>query len=206
VAVVGLAIVVILLGGCGRGHAPADSSASAALSSDNVATAAAEADPSTWRPFQGQGFSISAPPDYAVDPNHDYKAMGPGTGIHGVAFAVPASLATGTNLGADSYIAVETLATPALCVPAQFLSDANPAPSVEQAGRVLKAATSNEGAAGNVYDQTVYTIANGATCIGVRYFVHSTEIGAYPAGTIKPFDRVALTARFDEIRQTLSLF
>ena len=39
----------------------------------------------------------------------------------------------------------------------------------------------------------------------VRYFIHSSNIGNYPEGAVREFDRQALLNQFDQIRRSLIL-
>jgi hypothetical protein len=155
--------------------------------------------------YRAEGFSIAAPVSFAVDPNHDYQALGPGKDIRGVAFTIPAALAKGTNLADDSYVAVETLPGSGPCSPGRFLSSSRPLPAA-RVGRIAYAiAGSSEGAAGNIYDETVYAVKGSSPCLAVRYFIHSLNIGNFDPGAVRAFDRRALTRRFDAIRKTLKL-
>ena len=58
-------------------------------------------------------------------------------------------------------------------------------------------------AAGNRYEETVYTLPGTNPCIAVRYFIHYGVFQNYPAGTVREFDQQALLASFDAIRHTL---
>ena len=162
-------------------------------------------DPAGWMRYDSAGFSIAAPPGWTPDVSHVYQALGPGKDIHGIAFTIPASMAAGTNLSTETYLAVETLPGQAACTAAAFLSDSTPAPAVTSGGVSYSVATSSQGAAGNQYDETVYAARGTTPCIAVRAFIHSTNIGNYDPGTIKAFDRTALVAQFDAIRATLKI-
>jgi hypothetical protein len=156
-----------------------------------------------WTRYSQAGFSIAAPSTFTPDPTHDYQALGPGKDIKGFALTIPASLAKGTNLGSDSYIAVETLPGTAPCTAAAFLDSPTAAPTVTTNGITYSVATGNDAGAGNFYDETVYAVQGSSPCIGVRYFIHSLNIGNFDPGTVKAFDRGALIAQFDAIRATL---
>src|ERR1035437_7975071 len=56
-----------------------------------------------------EGFSIYYPIGFTVNENYVYQELGPGKDINGVKFTIPASLASGTNLGSDSYLSVEEI-------------------------------------------------------------------------------------------------
>jgi len=188
--------------------APASAAAAASSAASVGATAssaAVSADPAGWTRYASAGFSIATPPGWTIDTAYDDQELGPGQDIHGVSFTIPASLAKGTNLSSNSYISVETLPGLKTCATSAFLSDADPKPAVTQNGVTFQVAEANQGAAGNVYDETVYVAQGASPCIAVRYFIHSTNIGNYDPGTIKAFDQAALVARFDAIRKTLRL-
>lgn len=155
--------------------------------------------------YHGDGFSITAPSGFRIDPRHDYQALGPGRDIRGVAFTIPGALAKGTNLARDSYIAVETLPGDGACVAARFLAAANPAPA-QRVGRIAySVATSSDAGAGNLYDETVFAVKGSSPCRAVRYFIHSLNIGNFDPGAVRAFDRPALVRRLDAIRKTLVL-
>lgn len=58
--------------------------------------------------------------------------------------------------------------------------------------------------AGNLYEQTFYRIAYQGTCYEITFYIHSTNIGNYPAdSSVKEFDRAALIQKFEAILSTL---
>jgi len=158
-----------------------------------------------WVRYSETGFSIAAPAAFTPDPTHDYTALGPGKDIKGFALTIPASLAKGTNLGADSYIAVETLPGTAPCSATAFLDSPTAAPTVTSHGITYLVATGNDAGAGNFYDETVYAVKGSSPCVGVRYFVHSLNIGNFTPGAVTAFNGPALIAQFDAIRATLTV-
>lgn len=155
--------------------------------------------------YTGAGFFIDTPLGWAVKTDYDYEDVAPGKEIHGVSFTIPAQVAAGTNLAPDSYIAVETLPGLRTCAAAPFLSDPDALPPVTEDGFVFSVAKASQGAAGNVYEETVFAAAGTRPCIAVRYFIHSLNIGNFDPGAVKPFDRAALVAQFDSIRKSLRL-
>ncbi len=66
-------------------------------------------------------------------------------------------------------------------------------------------ASSTSAAAGNLYEEQVYALATSSPCTAVRYFIHSSNVGNYPAGAVREFDRAALLAEFDIIRRSVSI-
>lgn len=143
-------------------------------------------------------FSVRVPPGFTINERHRYTRLGPGKTIEGVAFAIPKSMTDGTNLAADSYISIEWR-DGQRCTVADFLADATEeAPLRENGGRWL-VGTAGDAGAGNLYEETVHVRG----CDAVRSFVHSTNIGNYPPGTVRAFDRVALGNAADAIRRSL---
>jgi hypothetical protein len=61
----------------------------------------------------------------------------------------------------------------------------------------------DEGAAGNEYEQHLFALIGSSPCFAVRYFIHSGGIGAYDPGTLHAFDKPALLSQFDRIRRLL---
>ncbi len=162
---------------------------------------------SAWQTYTDAkyGFSISYPLGWKVDAKYVYDALGPGKGIPGVAFMIPVSMASGTNLSSDSYIAVEFMPAAPVCDSGRFLDYVDKSFAMTDAGRRYSYAEVGEGAAGNYYEQRIYALTDSKPCVGVRTFLHSTNIGNYDPKTVRQFDREALLAQFDRIRRTLVL-
>lgn len=151
-----------------------------------------------------KGFSISYLPGYLVDESYTYQELGPGQDIAGVKFTIPATLSSGTNLSADSYLSVELLPGAInSCSAERFLDNPTSAGFVDVNDHRYSIATADGAGAGNRYKETIYAtpIMNG--CLAVRYFIHYSVFENYPAGTIGQFDQQALLNQFNKIRQTL---
>lgn len=65
--------------------------------------------------------------------------------------------------------------------------------------------TSDGAGAGNYYQQEIYRMVNENVCYEVIYFMHSTNIGNYPAGTVIEFGRDAVIQKFDDIFSTFEI-
>lgn len=164
-----------------------------------------------WKLFASTttGLSVRYPKDYTVNKNYTYDGMGPDTSrIVGVKFTIPATLYQGTNLsGFDTGVSVEQLSSTSTstCSASSFLAHANAEekPYTDLGILYSTAFVSNAGA-GNFYEERVYAITHSTPCSAVRYFIHATNIGNY-TGTVKEFDKAALVAQFDKIRQSLQL-
>ncbi len=150
------------------------------------------------------GFSLRYPEGYARDESYRYQELGPGKDILGVKFTIPAALATGTNLSADSYVSVEEIPQVRDCSAALFL-ERGVAEDVVDDGTTYSVASSTGAGAGNRYEETVYAFPGTSPCIAVRYFIHYGVLENYPAGTVRAFDHQSLTDQFDAIRRTLSI-
>ena len=150
-------------------------------------------------------YSVVYPSDYTVDPNYQYTEV-PHKPIAGVKFTIPGSMATGTNLAADSYVSVEMLPRAKICTGDIYLPENVTSETITDAnGMQYSLATSTNGAAGSFYEEDVYAIPGSSPCTAVRYVIHSTDIGNYPAGTVTAFDESALLSAFETIRHSLTL-
>jgi hypothetical protein len=148
------------------------------------------------------GFSLHLPSDYTVDESYTYQEFGPGKDITGIKFTIPSSMATGTNLGSDSYMSIEEIPKIQDCTAALFLGQGI-ARTLADGGTTYSVASTTGAAAGNRYEETVYALPGTNPCIAVRYFIHYGIFQNYPAGMVREFDQQALLASFDAIRRTL---
>ena len=160
---------------------------------------------------QSGSFSIRLPkllgptePGYAIDEDFAY-ALSPEESISGVKFTIPANLATGTNLSADSYLSVETIPNSITCTADLFLPQATATSTQTDDGTTYSVATSSEAAAGNRYQEKVFALSDTNPCMAVRYFVHYTVLENYEPGIVKEFDAAGLIMEFDRIRKTLMI-
>ena len=151
------------------------------------------------------GFSIRYPTDYSINTSYKYQALGPGKDISGVKFTIPSSITTGTNLSNfDTGISVEIIPATQDCNANLFLDGNTNAQIVTDNGSDYSFASTTQGAAGNRYEEEVWTISEINSCIAIRYFIHSTNIENYPEGTVLEFDRAALINQFEKIRHSLT--
>ncbi len=151
------------------------------------------------------GVSISYPNDYIVNTAYANSSFGDKKLIHGVSFTIPSSMATGTNLSSDTYVAVEQLPNAKNCTADIFILDNVKATTVQDGGTTYSVASTSDAGAGNRYEETVYALPDSKPCTAVRYFVHYGVIENYPAGQVTAFDRAALLSSFDTIRRSLKL-
>ncbi len=147
--------------------------------------------------------SIRYPTGYKVDNNYKYQALGPDKDINGVKFTIPDSMATGTNLSADSYISVEQIPGKNNCSASDFTNMNTKAQTLSDSGIDYSFASSSNAGAGNRYEEFIYALPGTSPCTAVRYFIHYSIFENYPEGTIKQFDKSAIINQFDQIRRTL---
>ena len=152
------------------------------------------------------GFSISYPERYRVIDSYTYDQFGPKKLIRGVKFAIPMSMAIGTNLsGSDTGVSVEWLPHAKKCTADIYIPANVPSFTLTDAGVQYSIASTSGAGAGNFYEEKVYAIASSTPCTAVRYFIHSTNIGNYEPGSVREFDPVSLLKEFDAIRTSLIL-
>ncbi len=148
------------------------------------------------------GYSIAYPLDFSAVEKHSY-AFSSTKNILGFRVNIPADMATGTNLSADSYVSVEQLPNARACTGDIFLKANVKATNVTEAGISYSMASSSDAAAGNRYEEIVYALKDSAPCTAVRYFIHYTNIQNYPDGAVTEFNKAALITEFDQIRRSL---
>lgn len=158
---------------------------------------------SSWQTYATTTYSLQYPPSYALNTAYAYDQFGPAKLIHGVSVTVPASMATGTNLSADTRLSVEQLPRAKKCTGDIFILANVVAQKVTEGGIEYSVATTSGAGAGNFYEESVYALATSTPCTAVRYLVHSTNINNYPVGAVREFDRGALISELDKIRASL---
>lgn len=152
------------------------------------------------------GFSIKYPSDYRLDENYSYNLLGEGKELPGVAFFVPKTLTDGTNLSEETHIGVEALKNGMTCEAKSFFGDVVDSQKTEIInGKTFSVATASGAGAGNFYEEIVSVENSKTPCIGLRLFIHSTNIGNYDPGTRKEFDKNALLDVYQKMRESLSL-
>ena len=155
--------------------------------------------------YATSSYSIVYSRDFGIDTAYANTSVSPTKPIAGVKFTIPMTMATGTNLSADSYVSVEQLPRAKICTGDIYLSANVRAESETIGGVSYSVASSTEGAAGSRYEEIVFAKSGSNPCTAVRYFIHSTSIENYPIGTVREFDRAALLAAFDTVRDSLSI-
>lgn len=152
-------------------------------------------------------FSVQYPHDYSVDSNYTYGELEESKNVKGVKFTMPASITIGTNLASDSYFSIEWVPSEQnpRCLPSFFLPGSPKDIVVNSTDGLYVVASTTGAAAGNRYEETVYSYAgvDMPFCVVERHFIHYGAIENYPAGTTKEFDRAALMTQFGSITQSL---
>ena len=158
-------------------------------------------------------YSVRYPGNFVLNAQYAYDQFGPNKLINGVKFTIPASVAmastsspqAGTNLSSDTYLSIEQLPRAKKCTGDIYLTASVVAQNITENGTDYSFASSTGAAAGNRYEEHVYALATSSPCTAVRYYIHSTNIGNYPAGAVREFDKAALLTEFDKIRASLVL-
>ncbi len=155
---------------------------------------------------RAEGFSIRYPAGYAVNTSYKYQALGPGKYIAGIKFIIPAAMASGTNLSAyDTGVSVEEIPGVRGCDATPFVYPGVKSAVVNDNGTEYSVAMTSDAGAGNFYEETVWAIPGTDPCTALRYFIHFTNIGNYPPGVVREFDRTALLQQFDAMRRSLMI-
>jgi membrane-bound inhibitor of C-type lysozyme len=162
------------------------------------------ADDTTTYSYPPLGFSIKYPKTYSLNESYQYQGLATEQ-IPGIKVSVPSTLTEGTNLSSDSGVSVEYLPNATVCSASLFLYGNPKASNVQDGGITYSVASTTDAGAGNRYEEIVYALAGANPCIAVRYFIHSTVLENYPAGTRTAYDRAALLAQFDAVRHSLTL-
>lgn len=158
-----------------------------------------------WKTYANEelAFSISYRSDFPLDESYTYDLLGSGKELSGVSFTVPQSFVQGTNLSADTKLSVEVAKNSASCRDQDFLETIQSRERVDEEGAVYDVLRGGGAAAGNLYEEIVYRLPN---CYAIRYFIHTTNIGNYPAGTVREHDRRQLFEIFDRMRHSYEAY
>lgn len=150
-------------------------------------------------------YSLEYPPEFTIDPDFSNTSVSASKPIAGVKLTIPMTMATGTNLSADSFMSIEQLPRAKSCTADIYLAANVRSATVTDFGKQYSIASSSDAGAGNRYEEIVYAYPESQPCTAVRYFIHSTAIENYPEGTVREYDRAALIDTFDTIRRSLLL-
>ena len=146
-----------------------------------------------------KGFSLSYGGGMKVSEAYAYDNLQSGKSIPGVSFAFEPEYFRGTNLSSDSRVAVEWTDSTA-CTPKEFTDE--PLRDIEMQSinsKVWSVASTSGAAAGNLYEEVLYTAKGSADCFNVRLFLHSSNIGNYAPGSVRAFDRISIDQLFKQM-------
>lgn len=149
-------------------------------------------------------YSVTYPADFTIDEAYAYQGV-PKKPIPGVKFTISSTMATGTNLSSDSGVSIETLPHANKCSGDIYMYQNVKSRELIVASTTFSVASTTDAGAGNLREEIVYAIPNSHPCTALRYMIHTTNMGNYPEGTVREFDRAALMTEFDKIRDSLML-
>lgn len=156
-----------------------------------------------WSVYEGPYFTVSYPSGYIVNPSYTFD-ISPEKRVEGVSFTVDPRMASGTNLGTDTRITVESIPTLSSCNAAAYLDGSHTPFTVVERGKTYSVATSSGAGAGNFYEEVVYVRTdNLGPCPAVHYYIHNLNIQNFPEGTVVEYDRFKLLEEFDKLRLSL---
>ena len=150
------------------------------------------------------GISVRYPDDFSVDAEYVYDGLGKEKRISGVSFTIPKEKISGTNLSSDTTVSVEVIPNTPACSARMFIRDSRNVKPLLDGDTGYSFGTMKDHRVGNIYEEQVYALVGSSPCIAVRYFIHSTNIGNYPSGTVTEFNRKDLLLVFDTVRRSVS--
>lgn len=203
-AVVIVVILMLIIGGAIAYRGPLLRLVAPAPASPPAATTTPDAT-AAWQSYATTTYTFKYRPGYTLNTAYAYDQFGPAKLIAGVSVTIPAAMATGTNLSADTRLSIEQLPRAKKCTGDIFILANVAAQNITAEGTDYSLATTSGAAAGNLYEEHVYALATSTPCTAVRYLVHSGNIANYPAGTVREFDRAALLGEFDKIRRSVRI-
>jgi len=157
-----------------------------------------------WKTYNSPYLSVNYPESFVIDTSYIYNLLGEGRGIKGISFTVPQSVKEATNL-VEAYISVEWMPTKRNCHAKNFAANTLLDSSTIENGVHFTIAYNSEGAAGSIYEETVYSRISEKYCYGIRLFIHSSNIGNYDPGTVKEYDRTRLDQIFKKMRNSFKI-
>ncbi len=203
-AVVIVVILMLAIGGAIAYRGPLLRLVAPAPKAPPVATTTPDTT-AAWQSYATSTYSFKYPQSYAFNTAYAYDQFGPAKLIVGVSITIPAAMATGTNLSADTRLSIEQLPRAKKCTGDIFILANVAAQNITAEGTDYSLATTSGAAAGNLYEEHVYALATSTPCTAVRYLVHSANIANYEPGAVREFDRAALLGEFDKIRRSVRM-
>ena len=165
-------------------------------------------DMASWKTYTDgvKGFSIKYPSGWTVNTTYTDSVMGPGKERSGVSFTIPKSMTTGTNLGWDTSVSVETNTYATTCSASEFYGTGSMSKTFDAQvnGAMYNFATGSDAGAGNRYETFFATMPGTNPCLGVQLFIHSSNIDNYDPGTVQAFDRTQLLSIYETMLSTFT--
>jgi hypothetical protein len=170
------------------------------LGSSAMATASAARH---FSPANG-AYIVTVPENWTIQTDYTFDALGPGHPLSGVLFSIPQSAAAGTNLSSlGTGVAVVMPPPPQPCNARDYLATARDSVELGEAGTLWTLARATEIGAGTRSTTQIFARRIKGRCLLVLYLVHTTDLSAYPKGSVQPYDQVALIRAFDQLRHSL---
>jgi hypothetical protein len=170
------------------------------LSSSAMATASAARH---FSPANGV-YIATVPKSWTIQTDYTFNALGPGHPLPGVLFSIPQSEAAGTNLSSlGTGVAVVTPSAQQPCNARDYLATARDSIELGEAGTLWTLARATDVGAGTKSTTQIFARRVNGHCLLVLYLVHTTDLSAYPKGSVRPYDQVALMRAFDQLRHSL---
>jgi hypothetical protein len=145
-------------------------------------------------------FSIQYPKDDVFSQGSQYAFAAQNSLI---SINLPESYYPGTNLGEASVI-IGVTSTPALvnnCLQPQLENEKVQGVKNIDNKEFIRFIGEGVGA-GNIYDTTSYRLVYNNSCYEIVLLMHSGNIGNYPTGAVKEFDRLATLEKLNIIAET----
>ncbi len=151
-------------------------------------------------------YIATVPQNWTIQTDYTFSVLGPGHPLPGVLFSIPQSEAAGTNLSSlGTGVAVVTPPRHQPCDARDYLATARNSVELSEAGILWTMAHATDVGTGTKSTTQIFARRIGGHCLLVLYLVHTTDLNAYPAGSVQPYDRVALLRTFDRVRRSLVL-
>jgi hypothetical protein len=150
-------------------------------------------------------YIATVPKNWTIQTDYTFNALGPGHPLSGVLFSIPQSAAAGTNLSSlGTGVAVVIPPAQQPCNARDYLATARDSIELGEAGTLWTVARATDVGAGTKSTTQVFARRINGQCLLVLYLVHTTDLSAYPKGSVRPYNRVALMRTFDQLRRSLT--
>ena len=146
----------------------------------------------------GLGYSLTYPFAF-MQSEHTYDFSETKDIEGGFRVTISPETATGTNLGPDTYIAVEQLPNANNCTGDIYLRANVTASEVRDGSVTYSVASSTEETENGSIEEWVWALTESSPCTAIRYYISSTAADAETVG----FNRAALLREFEGIRRSL---